>query len=94
MESPSWARSSLGELFKGLQLDYGRCVSKVYRDRKDSPPIQVGWVFQKRVEYDDCPGESYIREVWVEVSLIAPTRAWQWTQLPVSPWEKNGPPAP
>lgn len=84
--------STLGELFKGLQLEYGRCVGKIYRDRKDSPPLPIGGVFQKRVEYDDRPGKSYIREVWVEVSRVAPKQALQWVQPPVSPWEKNGHP--
>lgn len=86
--------SSVRELFKGLQLEYGRCVGKIYGGRKDSQSVQIGWVFQNRVDYEDRSGKSYIREVWVEVSQVEPKRAWQWTQPPVSPWEKHGHPAP
>ena len=70
----------LGRLFRDLQKEYGRCISKIYVDRgrrqEDNTlfvlglthPItteEIGWVFQKRVPYTDCK-DTYLREVWVE----------------------------
>ena len=57
-----------GELFKALQREYGRCVSKVYIGEK----TPVGWVFEKRAEYEDT-GEPYIQEVWVTMHREPPT---------------------
>ncbi len=61
-----------GELYRAMQKEFGRCVSKMYRDQKNAPPIAVGWVFQSRQQYDDWGrfqggDRYYIREVWVEV---------------------------
>jgi hypothetical protein len=60
----------LSWLYKYLRSEYGK-ATKMYRDRKDHPPHRVGWVFTKRMEYEDWrPGQEdryYIREVWVEV---------------------------
>lgn len=63
-----------GELFRTLQKEYGRCVSKMYREYPlfdGYPPGQghvtpVGWVFERTEKYTDT-GEPYVREVWVEV---------------------------
>lgn len=57
-----------GELFRSCQKEWGRCVSKVYVDKTDGKVEAVGWVFHKRVEYDDARnGETYLREVWVHI---------------------------
>lgn len=61
-----------GEVFRNAQEEFGRCVSKMYRDVAEGPPIQVGWVFQKRMTYEDsrrpfAENDYYLREVWVEV---------------------------
>lgn len=57
--------------FLELQREWGRCVSKMYRDRKDAPPIEVGYVFHSRLPYEDNRGdakrETYLREAWVEL---------------------------
>ena len=69
---------SPGDLYRSLQGEYGRCVSRIYRDPDARP---VGWVFQKRMEYEDArrdwPADRrfYIREVWVEVSDGEPPRS-------------------
>lgn len=64
---------NVGRLFRDFQQEYGRCISKVYLDTKKGT-IQVGWVFQKRVLYEDArpdwtgkyrKDDYYIREVWV-----------------------------
>jgi hypothetical protein len=60
----------LGELYRSLRSEYGRCVSKVYVDTAGGEAKAIGWVFHKRMEYEDAhhcrPDErSYLREVWV-----------------------------
>ena len=57
--------SDRGELYRHLQREYGRCVSRMYVDT-DRGAKPVGWVFQGRQQYDDTR-ETYLREVWVEV---------------------------
>lgn len=58
-----------GKLFRTLQREYGRCTSSVYVDSPDNgKPHRIGWVFQKRMEYEDYRGHGeryYTREVWV-----------------------------
>ena len=52
-----------GELYRAMQREYGRCISKVYIDAEGGPKA-IGWVFQGRDKYEDT-GEVYLREVWV-----------------------------
>lgn len=61
-----------GRLFLDCQREYGRCVSAVYRDRPNGTPAVVGWVFQKRMDYDDArsKADTYLREVWVELRRV------------------------
>lgn len=54
-----------GELFRICQKEYGRCISKMYRDTETGTHA-VGWVFQKLRGYEDDPSEKYMHEVWVE----------------------------
>lgn len=58
--------NSVGELFRACQREFGRCIGKMYRDSDDGPE-QVGWVFSKRMAYEDDRDSFYEREVWVEV---------------------------
>jgi hypothetical protein len=62
-----------GRLFLELQRDYGRCIGKQYVDRKDGTTVQTGWVFQKRMRYQDSP-ETYLHETWITVWSELPTR--------------------
>ena len=55
---------NLGELFKSLRKEYGRCVSKVYQDTPDGTADPIGWVFEKARKYEDTQ-EKYIQETWV-----------------------------
>jgi hypothetical protein len=61
----------VGRLFRDMQRGYGRCLSSVYVDGEDGKPRRIGWVFQKRAEYEDARSDwpddrrYYIREVWV-----------------------------
>jgi hypothetical protein len=61
----AWTDSP-GQLFRSLQKEYGACKSKVYIDGPDNQSIHVGWIFRKRVQYQDCD-EAYLQEVWVTV---------------------------
>lgn len=61
-----------GKLFRSLQREYGRCVSKVYIDQKDGSTKAVGWVFVGRQKYTDVD-ETYLREVWVTLHEAPPT---------------------
>ena len=53
-----------GQLFKALQKEYGRCVSKVYVDGTNNKPKAIGWVFQKRQQYERS-NEWFVSEVWI-----------------------------
>ena len=54
-----------GDLFRNLQREYGRCISKLYRDNCLDGSIDViGWVFEKRMKYTDC-NETFLSHTWV-----------------------------
>jgi hypothetical protein len=55
-----------GELYRELQKEHGRCQSKVYvsADAEGSVNFHIGWVFVKRMKYDDC-NETYLQETWI-----------------------------
>lgn len=64
---------NVGCLFRDFQQEYGRCISKVFIDTEKGV-IQIGWVFQKRMLYEDARPDwtgkyreydYYIREVWI-----------------------------
>ena len=61
-----------GRIFRDSQREYGRCVSRVYRDQPDGSAKPVGWVFQSRQPYVDVQNRTYLREVWVEVAPEIP----------------------
>lgn len=52
-----------GKLFRELQREYGRCISKAYVDPDGK---QIGWVFQKLTKYQDS-NETYLAETWITV---------------------------
>lgn len=53
-------------LFQAMQREYGRCISRMYRDTSHGAQ-PIGWVFQQRIAYEDS-AERYVRETWVEVA--------------------------
>jgi hypothetical protein len=55
-----------GDLFRSLQNEYGRCVSKIFIDDLDGKTKQVGWVFEKKQKYDDV-NEFFILETWITI---------------------------
>jgi len=48
-------------------------------DDKEGESHQTGWVFQKKVKYEDC-NEYYIEEVWVTVHEKMPVSTY--TEFP------------
>ncbi len=78
-----FADNELRPMLKSLTKMLGR-VRSMWRDKPGGGREQVGWVFEKRVSYDDSK-DTYLREVWVEVSIGDPRQA---TPAPVvvSPW--------
>lgn len=58
-------------LFAELRKEYGR-PSSMYADKTDGSAEQVGWVFSKRMRYEDARGNDpekdfYTRSVWVHL---------------------------
>jgi len=51
-------------VYKAALGEYGRCISKMYIDDKDGKTKHIGWVFEKKCQYEDT-NESYIQETWV-----------------------------
>ena len=70
---PYWHDDTpLSKIFRILQREWGKCVSKVYIDRTDGEVWHIGYVFQRKMRYEDT-GEPYIREVWVTFHESEPT---------------------
>lgn len=65
----SW---TTGELFRAMQKEYGRCVSRVYVDTADGKAQPVGWYFESRQPYSDArkPSDTYIRGAWITVQHV------------------------
>lgn len=61
----------MGQLYKGLIKEYGRCTSKQYID-VNGKPVQIGWVFQKREKYTDCK-QTFLMQTWVSIHTEPPT---------------------
>lgn len=72
--------TTVGQLYKGLQAEYGRCKSAVRVDREGQSPIRVGWVFEKKMEYQGSNG-AYIQEVWVTVLHEKPTTTKRYKEI-------------
>jgi hypothetical protein len=78
-------QNQVGELFRRCQSEYGRCVSRIYIDSKNgsNQPRTIGWVFEKRVEYQNAAPESYIQETWVTLHSAPPTKNIQHHYFPL-----------
>lgn len=68
------------QLFKQLMAEYGKPVSKVYIG--NTKPIAIGWVFHKRIQYDDC-NKTFLQETWVSLEETATTA------IPINTLKKN-----
>jgi len=76
----TWAEpDEVDELFLSLQREFGRCVNTQYTEVERGVDVKSGWVFEKRVQYNDCD-ESYIKQTWVTVWSEAPVEVHRhWT---------------
>ena len=61
--------NNIGKLFRSLCKEFGRCISKMYRDY-NGQHLMCGWVFEKRHQYSDTK-EWYKVETWIEVKWQA-----------------------
>lgn len=77
----------LRDLFRSCAREFGRARA-MWVDKPGGGRHQVGWVFEKRVEYDHAPKTTHLREVRVEVSIGDPRQP---TPAPivVSPWAQR-----
>jgi len=68
-ETPVYETSyeKVGELYRALVKQYGRCIGKMYCDNKVTGKTRaIGWIFLKRAKYEDCK-DTYLQETWVSV---------------------------
>jgi len=68
-----------GELFRHLQKEYGRCISRVYTETPGEPQ-PIGWVFLKRQRYDGS-NDTYLLETWCTLHRKPPTVTVQYHYL-------------
>jgi len=64
---------NVGELYRSLMKEHGRCIGRVYIDDKEGKVKSIGWVFQKRKKYEDCD-ETFLAETWVTLHDSKPKR--------------------
>ena len=74
---------SIGELFKHLQQEFGRCTSSMYIDKTDGTAKKIGWVFEKKNKYNDC-NETYMQETWIELHKTKPKKTIEYDLLEMS----------
>ena len=74
---------SIGELFKDLQIQFGRCVSSMYMDKKDGTTKKIGWGFEKKNHYTNSD-ETYMQETWIELHKTKPKKTIEYDLLEVS----------
>lgn len=58
---------NIATLFRSLQREYGRCVSRVYVDTPDGESDAIGWYFEKTLPYEDARSKHdvFVRGCWV-----------------------------
>ena len=73
LDEYSWLdnESTMGDIYRAYQREYGRCQSKVYVDQENGPPKAIGWYFVSRQQYEDTQ-EYYLRGAWVMVGEYVP----------------------
>jgi hypothetical protein len=62
---------TVGELYRDMRREYGRCTGKVYIDTADGRAKAIGWVFVKREKYEDT-GEPFLMSTWAMVHDVPP----------------------
>jgi hypothetical protein len=77
-------KPDFGAIYRACQSEFGRCQSSVYIDKKDGPPVRIGWFFVSRQQYEDTR-DTYLRGAWVTVLEVpdpAPVPAATYVPLP------------
>lgn len=67
---------SVNKLFRALNKEHGKCVSKMYIGEGQ----HIGYVFQKRQKYDDSK-ETFLLETWVSFHKEKPTKTFHYMDL-------------
>ena len=65
-EPTNFEDDEVGVLYRALRSNLGRCIGKVYIDTQKKEVVPIGWVFQKRQEYDRS-NRTYLLETWVTI---------------------------
>ena len=60
--------NNLPELYHYGIKEYGKCISKIYINYKNSS-YHIGYVFLQRVKYIDC-NDTYLHETWISIENI------------------------
>lgn len=63
--------SKIGDLFRYCQREYGGCVSNMYIDTKEGKTRKVGWVFEKKVDYEKGSDPTNM-QTWITVHQRVP----------------------
>ncbi len=58
--------NTLSDLYRYGVCEFGRCTSKVFIDGKDNNTQHIGYIFEKRLEYNDNK-ETYLQETWLTI---------------------------
>ncbi len=58
--------NNLKELYRFGLKKYGRCISKIYIDNKEGKASHIGYVFIKKLKYEDC-NEYFLSETWISL---------------------------
>lgn len=75
-----YTTAELGRAFRACQREHGYYTGAVYQDKKDGSTVRVGWVFRKRVKYQDC-NRWYMQETWVTLHLGPPVKSIRYSLL-------------
>lgn len=57
---------NLKDLYHYGLKEFGKCISKAYIDKKDGASQHIGYVFQKKRQYEDTK-EFYLAESWLSI---------------------------
>src|SRR5690606_25214162 len=74
--------------YGALVGEFGRCVGKADIDGPDGKAIAVGWVFVKRMRYQEV-SQTYLQETWVTVHKRPPSSRYHY--LPRTGGDLNDP---
>ena len=57
---------NLKDLYHFGLKEYGKCISKIYIDDKQGNPSHIGYMFVKKMKYEDC-NEYFLCETWLSL---------------------------